>query len=268
VTQRVSVTLPYLRNCLRASPTEPQGGHLPPKSNIIDMHCVREPRHCLRASDTRQDRLFVSQISGHCQAASYGVCYDRPRFAWSNGGFGEGCFAGHNMRALAAIVVTSGLIGGLFIWPFSARYMDGLEQRVADTRARYYAYPIAAGTVASSSAYTDDDGYHRFTVRFRFDVAGASYSRTQTWYLEHLPQSISRSDEVQKYTPGTSVQVHYNPDRPADAVVDPKRINVAEISTDWESILRSLAIPAVAVGCICVWCWACKRRERSVVRGV
>ena len=164
------------------------------------------------------------------------------------------------MRKVIAAIVTLVLIAAPFVvWPFTQKYMSELDQRVKETREFWSACPTVQGSVTSAETKEDNDGYHRFTVRFTYQLGNVRYSGAQGWYLEHVP----KGEPSGQYTNGKSVTVYYDPAKPKNAVIAPMRLNVMEVSTVGESVTRSLVFPAVFVGCILVWTWACVKQSEQ-----
>jgi hypothetical protein len=119
-------------------------------------------------------------------------------------------------------IVVSGIIGVAF-------FSSGSYSR--ETRSQW---PTVQGTVlgfeAGEDVGNDTPIYVLFsskkwfvTVSFAYEVEGAHYLWGQSWYE---PKAEAAKEKV-KYSPGSIINVYYNPDKPDIAVVEPMKIAFA-----------------------------------------
>lgn len=81
-------------------------------------------------------------------------------------------------------------------------------------------------------------------VRYRYAVAGAVWESTRLKFGAQAGRRTERSARaaVRELVPGAAVRVHYNPDRPADAVLQ-LRVGGADVAV----LLIGVAILAIAM---------------------
>jgi hypothetical protein len=122
-----------------------------------------------------------------------------------------------------AACVGFALIAALLLWGF---------QRAA---ARTRAWPTVAGRIASSGIHefhqSEQNGnssrwrtYYRPEVTYTYDFAGVRYTGDKVNVAGMVSASTDAlaSRTAAKYPVGTAVDVHYNPDNPADSVLEPR----------------------------------------------
>ncbi|OGO25296.1 MAG: hypothetical protein A2144_04895 [Chloroflexi bacterium RBG_16_50_9] len=119
------------------------------------------------------------------------------------------------------------LLLGIFLVGIGVMVIGLLFYETADTGAQW---PTAQGTIVSLHAWEeiDDDapisvGFSSrdwfVTVSFEYEVNGVRYSWFQQWY-----ESKAEAEKEQlKYSAGAIVTVHYHPEIPAIAVVEPTK---------------------------------------------
>lgn len=83
------------------------------------------------------------------------------------------------------------------------------------------AYMSTSTHGTGSSRRTSTTEMFRPIVSYQYQVDGQKYSGHRVWAVDY---SSSDRDEMQavvdRYQPGTAVQVHYNPEKPAEAVLE------------------------------------------------
>jgi len=109
-------------------------------------------------------------------------------------------------------------------------------------------WPTAQGTVTSSREnYADDlesdpnaPAYH-VTVEFTYEVDGMQYSGRQDWLG-------LGSGEAHKYSPGTLITVHYDPEKREMAVIEPEKESFWSLP-----LMFWLPVICTCICCTLVW---------------
>ena len=83
-------------------------------------------------------------------------------------------------------------------------------------------WPIVMGTIESSNL--EERGEHEIylVIEFEYSVDSIVYSGKQEWYVGTKQLGLPQQ---QDYASGEKVPVHYNPDRPAKAVINTTQVN-------------------------------------------
>jgi hypothetical protein len=90
-------------------------------------------------------------------------------------------------------------------------------------------WPTVPGTVLYTGMETyqstDDDGSttttYGATIQYNYAVAGQSYEGNRRTFSEVRTSSRRRAEQIlQKYPQGSAISVHYDPDNPAESVLE------------------------------------------------
>jgi hypothetical protein len=81
-------------------------------------------------------------------------------------------------------------------------------------------WPITAGTITESRIEPEGGNQSaKSSVRYIYQVGGNRYTGTEVGHFGTDPQSGEKI--TSRYPPGSQVEVHYHPDNPAVAVLEP-----------------------------------------------
>ena len=105
-------------------------------------------------------------------------------------------------------------------------------------------WPTVPGVMMDShvNSYYDDEGDRMYgvAIMYRYEVDGLEFTSNKRTFGEFNSNNQGRAERiVAQYLPGSNVQVHYDPDDPANAVLEP--------GTNATSILF-LLLPLIFIG--------------------
>ena len=125
---------------------------------------------------------------------------------------------------------TLAIVGVVFVFTALIFFIIGLINRARVQKA--LTWPTASGRVAStevkihkSSTRRSGGGYTNTTtyepvVYYTYSVGGQSYTGRRLSYGGFQAGEQSARDKIASYPDGSLVQVHYNPGKPQDAVLE------------------------------------------------
>lgn len=152
-------------------------------------------------------------------------------------------------KALAILAMAAWAAGVLYVLVW---HMMDLESKMDDLRRVRAQWPTATATVTKVDFYeavpTDDNDRSYAILRFQYTAAGASQRTQQHIYYYNEDQKAAIT-----YRKGQDVTVYYDPAKPADAVIEPSKVDYYEVTNWWQTILRILAFPSIFVGCPLIW---------------
>lgn len=87
-------------------------------------------------------------------------------------------------------------------------------------------WPTAPGVVLDSQVtmHYDDEGTKMYGVAlsYRYDVDGLTYDGNKRTFGDYSSNNRGRAEKIiAQYQPGSAVQVHYKPEDPSEAVLEP-----------------------------------------------
>jgi hypothetical protein len=137
-----------------------------------------------------------------------------------------------NLIGYIVLIVIFGIIGVIAFW---------YGRRAIKKNLAALEWPTVMGKIigAELDSYikTDDDGdqttMYTPLITYEYEVEGQTYTSTQVRVMGFAAtnmQSVS-SKKLEAYPVGDAVEVHYNPFKPEDALleIDPKKFNVPMI---------------------------------------
>ena len=120
-------------------------------------------------------------------------------------------------------------------------------------------WPITQGKVINIEAKQDiDDDAPISTmfstknwfviVSFVYEIEGVQYSGFQNWY-----ESKAEAEKGKlKYSPGSVINVYYNPDSPGTSVIEPKKVAFMWVDYIWVLLLTGFLFLGSGMGTILV----------------
>ena len=126
-------------------------------------------------------------------------------------GRGGGCIG-----AVILLIVGLGIIAGVYYF--------------YRTAAASQSWPTTSGTVTLSSYYRNDsrdsDGHTSITygakIHYKYQVDGTDYHGDRVSSLDYSSSNTKHVHSIMdRYPMGKEVTVHYNPDNPSDALLEP-----------------------------------------------
>jgi hypothetical protein len=164
---------------------------------------------------------------------------------------------GGRMRKTMAIFLIATWIVAIFYLMFGIHLPD-IENRMENLREERSKWPAVPGIVTNVDSHvadiTDDNDRDSVSVSFQYKVSNVTLNSHQYWYYTTKTG----------YTKGQSITVYYNPMQNKEAVLDPKNVDVYEVSKWWETILRILAMPAIIFGCMFIWSFVTAGKKHNV----
>jgi uncharacterized protein DUF3592 len=118
-------------------------------------------------------------------------------------------------------------------------------------------WPITTGTIVSADlsqqSRRNQQGYHDVTyapvVEYTYEVNGQTYRGDKISSGWTVSYNLSMAqNKMNKYPPGTKVDVHYNPNNPAEAVLETRSTSGNVFMIAGGAIL----VPALGAGCCVV----------------
>lgn len=150
------------------------------------------------------------------------------------------------LGALLTAIIATGVIG-----PFDYFFLGSIVGQL-----RTQSYPTTTGTILHSSVETTADSEggnsHRPEITFAYEIDGKNFE-SSAWRHGNLGLSDpSYAEEiVARYSPGSEVIVHYNPNQPDDAVLS------TELDSSDAFLMLFMTVPnlliAGAWGLFCYW---------------
>jgi len=115
---------------------------------------------------------------------------------------------------LIAFGVIAIVIGAV---PYLVQFRQGLR---ADASKKW---PTASGTVTSSALEQSPDNKRRYraSVQYSYRAGGKGYQGSRVFWGGNEGRQRHMASVVESYPAGAKVRVHYDPNNPADAVLDP-----------------------------------------------
>lgn len=150
------------------------------------------------------------------------------------------------------ILAVMGLLAFSFLWLLKGG-VDNLRRGYSST-----AWPAVDGVIASAAASVTGaninnrptTSIHRTTLDIRYNVGAKAYTTEQvTW-----GQTLGTSDRTDaallglRYRVGQTVRLHYNPEKPSEAVVIPGLHATAFLLPGVALALLALVVPGIALG--------------------
>jgi hypothetical protein len=134
---------------------------------------------------------------------------------------------------LLAIILIVMSVGGNILW------IDHIKNDVG-SKARW---PTTKGTVLNFNESRDfDDDEIWFSAEFIYEIGGLQYSEKQNWIVGLFEVSHSR-----RYTPGESVTVYYDPEKPEIAVINLSGQSEGSTTVSWFLLLGGLIAVIYAI---------------------
>lgn len=100
---------------------------------------------------------------------------------------------------------------------YVVQFRQGLR---ADASKRW---PTASGTIVSSALEKSPEHKRRYraAVQYRYRVGGKDYEASRVFWGGNEGRQKHMTSVVASYPAGNTVPVHYDPQNPAEAVIDP-----------------------------------------------
>ena len=100
---------------------------------------------------------------------------------------------------------------------YAVQFRQGLR---ADASKKW---PTSPGTVVSSALEQSPDNKRRYraAVRYRYRVGGKDYQSNRVFWGGNEGRQNHMASVVTSYPAGAKMPVYYNPQNPAEAVIDP-----------------------------------------------
>jgi hypothetical protein len=131
-------------------------------------------------------------------------------------------------------------------------HLASIEARIENLRQEQSQWPTVQGTVLEvrfhDANLSDDNDRSYAIVRFQYSVSGLAHAGKQKFYYYTDTQRSAI-----KYCIGQTVTVYHDPDQDAEAVIEPQRVDLYDVSAWWETMLRMLTYPSIVIGCIVIW---------------
>ena len=132
------------------------------------------------------------------------------------------------------------IILGLFILTGIVTTVRGMYILAAHRKMR--GWPVTEGRITESSMQSGD-GDLLPDIQFSYTIDGKTYRQAVRFTEDISPSQEFSNSYVQKYPPDARVPVHYNPDNPAESVLD-----AAADKGDW--LVLSLGLGMAILGII------------------
>jgi len=147
---------------------------------------------------------------------------------------------------------TLSIAGVIFVFTGIIFFIIGLIVRRKVKIAQ--GWPVVSGTVESTeikkhktTTKTGRSGFrtsytYEPVVNYTYGVSGQTYTSKRLAYSGFQGAEVSAQEKLKQYPPGGSVQVHYNPKKPQDALL--------EVSMDATKIYNLMGLIFMAAGVI------------------
>lgn len=151
------------------------------------------------------------------------------------------------VMAILAMVAWGAAIMGVLMMHFT-----DLEARAETTRVTRSNWPTAQGRIIDVSSHAgdplDDNDNAYVVVQFQYFVGNQPYVAKQKWI-----DYTGTLEKANSYRKGQVVTVYYDPAGAGNGVIEWKNVDLSEVSTGWETMLRIIAFPSIAIGCAVIW---------------
>jgi len=117
-----------------------------------------------------------------------------------------------------AILIAFGVIAIIIgVVPYIVQFRQGLR---ADASKKW---PTASGTITASSLEQSPDNKRRYraALGYSYRVGGKDYQSTRVFWGGNEGREKHMASVVETYPAGTKVRVFYDPNNPAEAVLNP-----------------------------------------------
>jgi hypothetical protein len=154
-------------------------------------------------------------------------------------------------KFIAVLMMVIWTVGILYV--LLGPHLASIETRMENLRQEHSQWPTVQGNVLEirfhEADLSDDNDRSYAIVRFQYCVSGLTYTGKQRLYYYTDAQR-----NAIKYRIGQTVTVYHDPDQAAEAVIEPQRVDLYDVSVWWETMLRMLTYPSIMIGCIVIWC--------------
>ena len=123
-------------------------------------------------------------------------------------------FAKNSLTGITGFCFFTAMALGAFSF-FAYAVLEGLASR---------SWPVSDGVVLSSKVHTHTSQNHSNyvpKVHYKYQVHGQWYTGDRLAFGFSNRSREETSDIVDRYTPGTAIPVHFNPNRPGESVLQP-----------------------------------------------
>jgi Protein of unknown function (DUF3592) len=102
-----------------------------------------------------------------------------------------------------------------------ALYVSQFRQGLRATASKRW--PVSPGTVVASALQKSPDGRWRYraAVQYRYRAGGKEYQSDRIFWGGNEGRQKHMASVIAAYPQGAKVSVHYDPQNPAEAVLDP-----------------------------------------------
>jgi hypothetical protein len=102
-----------------------------------------------------------------------------------------------------------------------ALYVSQFRQGLRATASKRW--PVSPGTVVASALEKSPDGRWRYraAVQYRYRAGGKEYQSDRIFWGGNEGRQKHMASVIAAYPQGSKVSVHYDPQNPAEAVLDP-----------------------------------------------
>lgn len=155
-------------------------------------------------------------------------------------------------KVIAFFLMATWAVGILYI--LFGPYFADLQARMENVRQERSEWPSVPGTIEEVQfhAATDDNDSSYVLFKFRYNVSGVLYNTAQKW-ADYTAGYKEAREKAKSQQPGQPVTVYYNPADTRQAVLYPTSVDLYEVSTWWETVLRILTYPSIIIGCAFIW---------------
>ena len=100
---------------------------------------------------------------------------------------------------------------------YVAQFRQGLRANASKR------WPVSSGTVIASALEKSPDGRWRYraAVRYRYRAGGREYQSDRIFWGGNEGRQRHMASVIAAYPQGSKVSIHYDPQNPAEAVIDP-----------------------------------------------
>jgi uncharacterized protein DUF3592 len=141
-----------------------------------------------------------------------------------------------------AILIGFGVIAiAIGVALYIAQFRQGLRATASKR------WPISSGTVIASALEKSPDGRWRYraAMQYRYRVAGKEYQSGRIFWGGNEGRQKHMASVIAAYPQGCKVPVHYDPQDPSEAVIDPAQ-NIGSRPL----VLYAMAMIALGLFCI------------------
>jgi Protein of unknown function (DUF3592) len=117
-----------------------------------------------------------------------------------------------------AVLIGFGVIAiAIGVALYVAQFRQGLRANASKR------WPVSSGTVIASALEKSPDGRWRYraAVQYRYRVGGKEYQSDRIFWGGNEGRQRHMASVIAAYPEGCKVSVHYDPQNPSEAVIDP-----------------------------------------------